>query len=206
MGHVRLNNREQNVADRTLYFVSSNEEKYREIRGALAECPLETVRISLDLAEIQSLDPAKVGAYKAREAYEYLGRGLVLAEDTGLAVTAWNGYPGALIKWVLATVGEAGLCRQLDAWEDRRATATVVLCLFDGRDMHTFTGQADGEITRQPRGEFGFGWDSIFQPAGYSITYGEMPREAKMQISMRSRALDKLKHYLLALPNADRRP
>jgi len=191
------------VSDPTLYFVSSNEEKYREIRGALAECPVESVRISLDLAEIQSLDPAKVAAYKAREAYEYLGRGMVLVEDTGLAISAWNGYPGALIKWVLATVGEAGLCRQLDAWEDRHVTATVVLCLFDGRDMRTFAGQSEGEITREPRGEFGFGWDSIFQPAGYSLTYGEMPRETKMQISMRSRALDKLKTYVLTLPGVD---
>jgi len=191
------------VANPTLYFVSSNEEKYREIRGALAECPVETVRISLDLAEIQSLDPAKVAAYKAREAYEFLGRGLVLVEDTGLVINAWNGYPGALIRWVLATVGEAGLCRQLDAWDDRSATATVVLCLFDGRDIRTFVGQSEGEITRQPSGEFGFGWDSIFQPAGYTLTYGEMPREAKMRISMRSRALDKLKQYLLTLPDAE---
>jgi non-canonical purine NTP pyrophosphatase (RdgB/HAM1 family) len=199
----RVDNGEQIVANPTLYFVSSNEDKYREIRGALAECPVETVRISLDLAEIQSLDPGKVAAYKAREAYEFLGRGLVLVEDTGLVFRAWNGYPGALIKWALATIGEAGLCRQLDGWEDRRATATVVLCLFDGRDMHTFTGQSEGEITHEPRGEFGFGWDSIFQPAGYAITYGEMPRETKMKISMRGQALDKLKSYLLTLPGQD---
>ena len=182
----------------TLFFVSSNEEKYREIRGALAVCEIAVERITLDLPEIQSLDPVTVSGYKARKAYEHLKRGMVLVEDTGLAISAWNGYPGALIKWVLGAIGEAGLCRQLDAWQDRRATATVALCLFDGRDIVTFTGQSEGVITSEPRGDHGFGWDSIFQPDGYSITYGEMPREEKMGISMRARALDGLKAHLLA--------
>jgi non-canonical purine NTP pyrophosphatase (RdgB/HAM1 family) len=176
--------------------VSSNENKYREIRGALETCPVEVQRVVLDLPEIQSLDPAEVASYKARRAYEHVQRGLVLVEDTGLVIDAWNAYPGALIKWVLSAVGEEGLCRQLDAWDDRRATATVVLCLFDGQIMHTFSGQTHGVITATPRGVFGFGWDSIFQPDGYTITYGEMPRDVKMQISMRTRALDKLKTHL----------
>lgn len=180
-----------------LYFVSSNEEKYREIRGALVDCAIDVERIALDLPEIQSLNPAEVAAYKARKAHEQLSNGLILVEDTGLAVNAWAGFPGALIKWVLGTVGEAGLCRQLDAWADRRATATVALCLHDGHDLHIFTGQAEGVIVSAPRGEWGFGWDSIFQPDGYTITYGEMRREDKMKISMRTRALDGLKYYLL---------
>jgi non-canonical purine NTP pyrophosphatase (RdgB/HAM1 family) len=180
-----------------LYFVSSNEEKYREIRDTLLTCPVELERITLDLPEIQSIDPAQVSAYKARKAYEHIQSGQVLVEDTGLGIVAWNGYPGALIKWVLGAVGEEGLCRQLDAWADRRVIATVVLCLFDGTDIRTFTGQTEGTITTHPRGEFGFGWDSIFQPDGYKQTYGEMQREAKMQISMRARALAGLKEYLM---------
>lgn len=183
-----------------LFFVSSNEEKYREIRGALAECPVEVERLALDLTEIQSLDPAIVAAHKARQAYDHLPNGLVLVEDTGLVVNQWHGYPGALIKWVLGAIGEAGLCRQLDAWEDRSATATVALCLFDGQEVRTFIGQSTGQITLAPRGELGFGWDSIFQPDGYTITYGEMPREDKMKISMRARALQGLKQYLLGSP------
>ena len=183
-----------------LYFVTSNEEKFREIHSALAGCPVQVERVTLDLPEIQSIHPADVAAYKARRAYEYLGTGQVLVEDTGLGIDVWDGYPGALIKWVLGTVGERGLCRQLDAWADRRATATVVLCLFNGQDVRTFAGQSTGTITHEPRGAFGFGWDSIFQPDGYTITYGEMPREEKMRISMRARALERLKHHLLGQP------
>ncbi len=179
-----------------LHFVTSNAEKFREIHRALEDCGVELVRVALDLPEIQALDPAEVAAYKARAAYAELGAGWVLVEDTGLGVDAWNGYPGALVKWLTGAVGEAGLCRQLDAWENRSATATVVLCLFDGATLHTFTGQTHGRITDAPRGTFGFGWDSIFQPDGYARTYGEMPREEKMGISMRAQALSKLRDHL----------
>ncbi len=180
-----------------LTFVSSNEEKYWEIRRTLSAYSIEVERAVLDLPEIQSIDPVQVAGYKARVAYDQLGAGPALVEDTGLGVIIWKGYPGALIKWVLGSVGEEGLCRQLDAWTDRRAIATAVLCLYDGHDLHTFTGQAQGLITDHPRGENGFGWDSIFQPDGSPITYGEMPREAKMQVSMRTQALQALVDYLL---------
>ena len=188
------------MSPQKLYFVTSNAEKFREIHRTLEDCAAVTLeRVSLDVPEIQALDPAEVAAYKARAAYAELRSGWVLVEDTGLGVDVWNGYPGALIKWLTGAVGEEGLCRQLDAWEDRSATATVVLCLFDGQTARTFIGQTHGTITQAPRGTFGFGWDSIFQPDGYTRTYGEMPREQKMGISMRARALAKLRDYLRGL-------
>jgi len=181
---------------RRLIFVSSNAEKHREIRDALRPSGWKVERVALDVPEIQSLDPAVVSEHKARLSYKRLGGEPVLVEDTGLALAAWNGYPGALIKWVLGAVGEEGLCRQLDAWPDRRAQATVALCLFDGREARLFVGTARGTITAAPRGEHGFGWDSIFQPDGHTLTYGEMPREAKMRISMRAEAVAALHDYL----------
>ena len=184
------------MSPQKLYFVTSNAEKFREVRRTLEDCALALERVSLDVPEIQALDPAEVAAYKARAAYDALRSGWVLVEDTGLGIDAWRGYPGALIKWVTGAVGEEGLCRQLDAWEDRSATATVALCLFDGQQARIFTGQTHGQITDAPRGAFGFGWDSIFQPDGYTRTYGEMAREEKMGISMRARALAKLRAWL----------
>lgn len=180
-----------------LTFVTSNADKFSEIRGALADCPVELERIALDLPEIQAIDPAEVAAYKVQHAYEQMPHGWVLVEDSGLGIDAWNGYPGALIKWIELAIGESGLCRQLDAWPDRSATAMVTLCLYDGEQCHTFTGQTHGHITREPRGASGFGWDSIFQPHGYPLTYGEMRRAEKMKISMRALALVKLRAFLL---------
>lgn len=185
---------------RKLVFVSSSAEKHREIRAALLSCGYEVERVALDLPEVQSLDPAVVAEHKARRAYDLLGGEPALVEDTGLALEAWNGYPGALIKWVLGAVGEEGLCRQLDAWPNRRALATVALCLYDGTHARLFCGSVPGSITQGPRGEHGFGWDSIFQPEGHSRTYGEMAREEKMGISMRARAVAALRAYLLCEP------
>lgn len=185
---------------RRLIFVSSNAEKHREIRDALRSSGWEVERVALDAPEIQSLDPAVVAEHKARLSYERLDGRPVLVEDTGLALVAWNGYPGALIKWVLGAVGEEGLCRQLDAWADRRAQATVALCLYDGRQARLFLGTARGTITPSPRGQHGFGWDSIFQPEGYTLTYGEMPRDEKMRISMRAEAVAALREYLRGTP------
>lgn len=182
---------------RRLIFVSSNAEKHREIRAALRSSGWDVERVALDVPEIQSLDPAVVAEHKARLSYERLSGEPALVEDTGLALAAWNGYPGALIKWLLGAIGEEGLCRQLDAWPDRRAQATVVLCLYNGVEAHLFRGTTVGTITASPRGEYGFGWDSIFQPDGYTLTYGEMPREAKMRISMRAEAVAALREHLL---------
>lgn len=179
-----------------LTVVTSNANKFHEMRATLADYPVDLAQIALDLPEIQAIDPAEVAAYKAQHAYDQLRDGWVLVEDSGLGIAAWGGYPGALIKWVEKAVGEPGLCRQLDAWPDRRATATVAICVYDGETLYPFIGQTHGVITPEPRGEFGFGWDSIFQPDGYAITYGEMPRAEKMKISMRTLALAKLKTFL----------
>ncbi|WP_119072525.1 non-canonical purine NTP pyrophosphatase [Aggregatilinea lenta] len=184
------------MASRMLTFVSSNDEKYREIHEVIAASGVTLVRAELDVPEIQSIDPAEVAGFKARKAFQILGAGSVLVEDTGLALTAWNSYPGALIKWLLKAVGEEGVCRQLDAWTDRSAVATVALCLFDGAHLHRFTGHTEGTITASPRGTYGFGWDSVFQPSGSTLTYGEMAREDKMKISMRAQAAAALAAYL----------
>ena len=68
-----------------LYFVSSNDEKYREIRDTLVESGIEIERITLDLPEIQSLNPAEVAAYKARKAFEYLGNGVTPGETVSFS-------------------------------------------------------------------------------------------------------------------------
>jgi non-canonical purine NTP pyrophosphatase (RdgB/HAM1 family) len=193
----RFSLNEETMLRPKLTFVTSNADKFSEIHSALADCPVELEHITLDLPEIQAIDPAEVAAYKAQRAYEQMPHGWVLVEDSGLGLDAWNGYPGALIKWIEIAMGEPGLCRQLDAWSDRSATATVALCLHDGKQCHTFIGSTHGQITHEPRGTYGFGWDSIFQPDGYTLTYGEMPRAEKMKISMRALALAKLRAFWL---------
>lgn len=149
----------------------------------------------IDLPEVQSLEPSEVAAQKARDAYEKLGNIPVLVEDTGLAVHAWNGLPGALIKWFLKSVGPAGVCRMVEAFPCAKATAETAIAVCDG-EVRVFSGKVNGTIAAQPAGHAGFGWDSIFIPDGATRTFSEMEPAEKDTYSMRRLALERLRaHY-----------
>lgn len=148
-----------------------------------------------DVPEIQSLDLEEVVEYKAKAAYETVKRP-VLVEDTSLVFHALGRLPGPLIKWFLNELGNEGLCRLLDNYEDRSATATALFGYYDGENLLTFEGQVEGKIAEKPVGEHGFGWDPIFIPKGYDKTWGEMTKEEQSDSSMRRIALKKLESYL----------
>jgi non-canonical purine NTP pyrophosphatase (RdgB/HAM1 family) len=167
--------------------VTSRPEKAEEARrlGFAVE------REALELSEPQALDPGDVVAAKAREAWARLGRP-VLVEDSGLAIRAWGGFPGALVKWLETSAGIAAIPRMLSAWEDRSATACCVVAFFDGTTLVCGRGECAGAIADAPRGATGFGWDSIFVPEGSSKTFAEIGPEAKDRVSHRRRAWEAL--------------
>lgn len=161
-------------------------------RGKLAEarrlCPLPFDAYELDLPEIQSLSFAEVVRAKAHEAWQRLGRPLVV-EEAGLELTALNGFPGPLVKWMLQAVGAAGIARAARALTDDGATARCLLLYRDATREILAEGATTGRIV-EPRGDGGFGWDPIFQPAGGERTFAELSREQKDTVSHRSRAWD----------------
>jgi XTP/dITP diphosphohydrolase len=176
-------------------FVTTNEHKRREVQEILG---FELERADLDLPEIQAIDPAEVAADKARAAREVLGRpGLpVLVEDSGLMVDAWNGFPGALTKWLMHSIGSEGLLRMLPPGEDRsaRAVCVVALAQADGNVL-TFRGEVPGTLAQRPRGTGGFGYDPVFIPEWSSMTYAEMG-EGKNEDSHRARAFRAVREWL----------
>jgi non-canonical purine NTP pyrophosphatase (RdgB/HAM1 family) len=149
----------------------------------------------VDLPEVQSLDLAEIIEHKALAAHAIVG-GTILVEDTSLRFSALGQLPGPLIKWFFQELGNEGLSKLLDAYEDRSASATVCFGLYDGDALKTFTGEMDGRIAERPRGNSSFGWDPIFIPAGNSKTWGEMSAEEQAATSMRRLALAKLTHHL----------
>ena len=169
-----------------LTFISGNTHKVRECERLLG---MTLAHESLALDEIQSIDPLPVVEHKARLAYATLKRP-VLVEDTGLAFAAWNGLPGAFIKWFLGSLGPEGLCRMMRAETNRTATATTLLGYCDGERLRTFAGTVQGAIPDQPRGREGFGWDAIFQPEASALTFAEMSATEKDRFSMRRKALE----------------
>jgi XTP/dITP diphosphohydrolase len=175
-------------------FVTTNEHKRREVETILG---VELERAAPDVPEIQALDFAEVAARKASDAYEALGAPPrpVLVEDSGLVIGAWNGLPGALTKWFLSSVGYGGILRMLRG-EDRRARAVCAVAVADrGGEVRIFRGEVRGEISREPRGESGFGWDPIFVPEGSELTYAQMG-EAKNEDSHRARAFRQVRGWL----------
>jgi XTP/dITP diphosphohydrolase len=176
-------------------FVTTNEHKRREVQQILGFA-LEGA--DLDLPEIQAIDPAEVAAEKARAAREALGATdlPVLVEDSGLMVDAWGGFPGALTKWVMQSVGNEGLLRMFASGEDRsaRAVCAVAVAGADGK-VRTFRGEVGGTVAESPRGEGGFGYDPVFVPGWSRETYAEMG-EGKNTDSHRARAFRAAKEWL----------
>lgn len=120
-----------------------------------------------------------------------------LADDSGLCVDALGGNPGILsARWSgvhgndIANI--AKLLDQLSQVKDEKRSAyfvsVIAIATPDGRNM-TVRGEIKGNITRAPRGHGGFGYDPVFQPSGYEITFGEMDPALKDEISHRSQAL-----------------
>ncbi len=166
-----------------LVFVTSRAEKALEA----ARLGFDIERLDLDLPEPQALDPSEIVEAKARAAYALLARP-VLVEDSGLAIHAWGGFPGALVKWLERSAGVEGLARMLDPFPDRGATATCAIAYCDGGEVVTARGEAKGAIAPSPRGSGGFGWDAIFVPEGAGRTFAEMAPEEKDRVSHRRRA------------------
>jgi XTP/dITP diphosphohydrolase len=169
-------------------FVTGRAEKVVEARRM--GFPLE--HVSLDLPEPQALDPAEVVEAKARGAYARLSRPVVV-EDSGLAIRAWGGFPGALVKWLERSAGIGAIPRMLEGFTDRSATATCAIAYFDGNDLVSAQGESAGSVAAAPRGAGGFGWDAIFIPEGSARTFAEMFDEEKDRVSHRRRAWEALR-------------
>ena len=86
----------------------------------------------------------------------------------------------------------------LNAQTNRKARfKTVISLVLDGKE-HFFEGTVEGTIRNQRSGSQGFGYDPIFQPDGYTITFAEMTMQQKNAISHRARAVEKMVGFLKA--------
>jgi non-canonical purine NTP pyrophosphatase (RdgB/HAM1 family) len=175
-----------------LTFVTGNSSKAKQISRYLS---FPVVQQAIDLIEIQSLDGAEIIEHKVREAYKQL-RSPVLVEDASLQFLALGKLPGPLIKWFLAELGNDGLCKLLNGYEDRSALASVQFGLYDGQAFRIFSDERAGSIALTPRGSNGFGWDPIFIPAGHNKTWAEMNDTELRATAMRTTALAELDAYL----------
>jgi len=173
----------------SLVFVTSNLGKLREAEDVLGR---KLEHRALDLPEVQSLSLEEVVHHKAAAASRRLAVP-VLVEDTSLEISGMNGFPGPLVRWMLASVGATGIARMAAAFDDPRSTVRCLTCATDGSHEVNGLGIVHGRIARAPRGAGGFGWDCVFIPDdGDGRTFAEMRAEEKNAVSHRRRALEAL--------------
>lgn len=164
--------------------VTGNRSKLEEARRICGE---ELGDVELDLPEIQSLDLEEVLRAKGDAAWERLRRPLIV-EETGFGLAALNGFPGPLVKWMLAAVGPEGIARAAHDLGDRAATARCALLYRDAERTVIASGEVWGRLVLPPRGDNGFGWDPVFATAGSERTFGEMSAAEKDELGHRGRA------------------
>jgi XTP/dITP diphosphohydrolase len=134
---------------------------------------------------------------------------LALADDSGLAVAALAGAPGVYsARWAgeprdfyraMAKVEDELQALGAAAQKDRAAEFVCVLCVANPSGaVQFFKGTAPGHLIWPPRGEKGFGYDPIFVPEGYDVTFGEMDPAKKHAISHRAKAFAAFSAAVLA--------
>lgn len=190
--------------DRRLLVASHNPGKVREIGDLLRPFGVQV----LSAAELDAPEPEENGAtfienamIKSLSGAKHAGFP-ALSDDSGLVVPALDGAPGLYsARWAGPTkdfkVAMTRVWDELEARQvpqsDRRAYFICALSLAwpDGH-VENFEGRIDGRLIWPIRGEKGFGYDPMFVPDGYDITFGEMDSDAKHKISHRARAFAQL--------------
>jgi XTP/dITP diphosphohydrolase len=187
----------------TLIFASSNPNKIREVRemldGLYEIKGLHDIGCTEDIPE--TADTIEGNALlKARYVVEHYGLNC-FSEDTGLEVSALNGAPGVHSARYSGEDRDPQanidlLQKNLAPHDDRSARFKTVIALsLDGVE-HLFEGLVNGHIRQEQFGTGGFGYDPVFVPDGYSVSFAEMDKEEKNRISHRGRAVQKLLDFL----------
>jgi len=132
------------------------------------------------------------------------------ADDTGMEIEALKGAPGVFSARYSGLSGsaeeksEANIDKVLNEMknvQNRNAQFRTIICFITNGKDHFFEGVIKGEILRERHGNKGFGYDSIFLPANYILTFAEMSIEEKRKISHRTLAINKFIAYLLSNKN-----
>jgi len=190
---------------KVIVLATRNKGKVEELRTLLTEAQIDVRSIDdyPDTPEVEedagsfegnALKKAEVVARHTGEA--------TLADDSGLEVVALDGEPGVNSARYAGPDADdrANRRRLLDELNDKVDRTAQFRCVlaFVGDDVReTFEGVCEGTIAEEELGQGGFGYDPVFIPANYEVTFAEMSRHEKNMISHRGRAMRKLKVFLL---------
>lgn len=186
-----------------LVFATNNAHKLEEVAAKIAG----KIKL-LSLADIGCFDDIEEtgttfhdnAAIKSRFIYDKYHLNC-FGDDSGLEIDALDGAPGVYSARYSGEHGNhaaniAKLLANMEGLVNRAARfRTVISLVWDGNE-HFFDGTVEGTIRLERSGTAGFGYDPIFQPDGYSITFAEMTMTEKNAISHRARAMEGLMGFL----------
>ncbi len=189
-----------------IVFATHNQHKLEEVQSLLPNTikllSLTDIGCTEEILETAvTLDGnAKIKANYITNTYGYD----CFADDTGLEVAALNGEPGVYSARYAGDHADAEanmgkLLTNLEGESNREAQFKTVLVLNLNGKQHVFESICKGEILSIQQGTQGFGYDPIFKPLGYDISFAEMNMEEKGRISHRGRAVEKLVLFLTLL-------
>ncbi len=180
-----------------VYFVTKNPHKFSEV-SSIAPGWLKLQPLPDWVPEIRETGSTFLenALKKALECSRILNSP-VLADDSGLEIQALDGFPGVHSARFLESrdyVYKMSKILKLLEGEKDRSARFICHAVFHVPDSITLAvvGEIKGEISRDIRGNLGFGYDPIFIPEGFEKTFGELGEEVKNMISHRSRAFKKL--------------
>ena len=192
-------------AEKQLLVATHNKGKLEEIADLLSPFGI-TVTSAADhnLPEPEETETTFVGNARIKAHAAAKATGLpALSDDSGITIDGLNGAPGVYTAdWAETETGRDFVMAMTRAWDELEAVnapyprtaqfrCTFVLAWPDGHD-EVFEGAMPGQLVWPMRGDQGHGYDPIFQPDGYDITFGEMDRWEKNKISHRARAFEQL--------------
>jgi XTP/dITP diphosphohydrolase len=189
-----------------LVFATNNRHKVEEvsakIKGEIKLLTLADIGCTEDIAET-GLTFRENASLKSTYIWQHYQVNC-FGDDSGLEIDALNGEPGI---YSARYAGEHGnhaanidkVLQNLQGVTNRKAQFRTVISLIWQGEEHFFEGIVTGTIRSERSGSEGFGYDPIFQPDGYDITFAEMSIDEKNSISHRAIAVEKLIAFLNGL-------
>jgi XTP/dITP diphosphohydrolase len=186
-----------------LVFATNNAHKLQEVQAKAGNkiklLSLDDINCHDDIAET-GLTFNENASIKSQYIYK-LYKLNCFGDDSGLEIDALNNEPGIYSARYAGKHGdhEANMDKVLDKLRgaaNRKARFRTVISLIWNGEEHFFEGTVPGTIRTERSGTEGFGYDPIFQPDGYDITFAEMSMDEKNAISHRGRAVDQLIAFL----------
>lgn len=185
-----------------IIFATNNPNKLAEIQNALGDgfdlVSLKDIGFEGEIPETGRTLEANA-LQKATYIYDRY-KTPVFADDTGLEVAALNGLPGVDTAHYSgsrdADANMKKLLGELRSLDDRSAAFKTIIAFVTDEDKKLFSGEIQGSIANEKRGEEGFGYDPIFVPEGETRSFAEMTMDEKKQKNHRVRALKKFTDYL----------